>query len=70
MEIAVRYYVRITTTNVDFSFVFNTLLEAKQFLSHYNATVSGDIKIRIFKSTFSINNSGTVSITQEQITSW
>lgn len=70
MIIAIRYYVRITATNVDFSFVFNTLLQAKQFLSHYNATVSGDVKIRIFKSTFSIDNSGNISISQTQITSW
>ena len=71
MIIATYFYVQFlsgTTLHVDF--VFNSLLEVKQFLSHYYTTQTGTLRIQVFKIEVSVNSSGNISTSQIQITSW
>lgn len=69
MIISTKYRVSFTASQLDF--LFNSLLEAKDFLKNVSSVNSGITAIRIYKVVFTLDTSTHyVSKVETEVTSW
>ena len=69
MVISTKYRVSFPTSQIDF--LFDSLLEVKDFLKNVSSVNSGATSIRIYKAVFTLNTSTHyVSKTETELTAW